>query len=148
MTSRVGTALIVALFLSAAVVGNVAGAPPPATPVLTGNYIFTWWEQCRRPDGGLAGVGQTTARVTFDATNGVATFNGFQPAGNPLTLEPIVGSATYSNTATTFTLDGDTFQAFYGDLKKGVPAYVSYIGVVTGDSGATCSDQAQLVQIP
>src|SRR5947209_9446252 len=112
MTRRVGTALIVALFLSAAVVRNVAGAPPTATPILTGNYVFTWSEQCRKSDGTFAGVGQTTGRITFDPTNGLATLTGFQPDSSLLTLSYISGSGTYSNTDTTFTLDGNTFQAF------------------------------------
>src|SRR3954468_11941537 len=112
MKRSLSVSLVVGVLLSLAATGNAA--PPPArqnaTPVLTGTYVFTWFESCRHVDTGtLSGNGQTTGLLTFNAANGTVTLSGFQPGGLPLALMPIAGAGTYSNTATTFTLDADTF---------------------------------------
>jgi len=141
---------VVGVVLSLAATGHAA--PPAArqntTPVLTGTYVYTWFESCRRTDtGALSGNGQTTGLLTFNPATSVVTLSGFQPSGLPLTLLAIAGAGTYSNTTTTFTLDADTFQAFYGDVAKdGTANYMSYIGVVNGEPGSSCSDQGQLVR--
>src|SRR4051812_16216112 len=103
---------------------TVSAAPKQPAPKLNGTYVYTWIEQCRQPgvNGAFAGVGQTTGLMSFDAAAGTVSFTGYAPMdGNPL-LEPVSGTGTFSNAATTVTLSGEDgpedFQAFYGDVQK------------------------------
>jgi hypothetical protein len=121
-----------------------AGLPPKAAPTVSGGYTYTWIESCFNTNGTLAGISHTTGTLTFDTASGMATLSGFTTQGEPPVLMPISGTAAYSNTATTITINGQTYDVFYGKLAKKVATSLTYIAVVNGDDGAKCSDQAQL----
>ena len=54
------------------------------------------------------------------------------------------GSGAYSNTDTTITIGGTTYQATYGPVNsKGIATYLSYIGVT---SGGLCEDEGWLMR--
>jgi hypothetical protein len=123
-----------------------AAAPPPKTgPTVSGSYTYTWIESCFNTDGTLAGVSHTTGTLAFDTASGMATLSGFTAQGSPPVLTTISGTAAYSNTKTTITINGQTYDVFYGKAAKGIATSLTYIAVVDGDSGAKCSDQAQLL---
>jgi hypothetical protein len=117
---------------------------PKSVPAVSGSYTYTWIESCFNTNGSLAGVSHTTGIVTFDSESGMASLSGFTAQGSPPVLTTISGTAAYSNTKTTITIDGQSYDVFYGKVTKGVATTLTYIAVVNGDSGAKCSDQAQL----
>ncbi len=138
---RVPSAIAATLLLC----GSAIAAPPPkAIPALSGSYTYTWIESCFDTNGMLAGVSHTTGTLSFDPGSGMATLNGFTAQGEPPVLAPISGTAAYSNTKTTVTINGQSYDVFYGKVSKGVATSFTYINVVDGDDGAKCSDQAQL----
>jgi len=135
-------AAVTLMFCSSAL---AAGTPPPkAVPAVSGTYTYTWIESCFNTNGTLAGVSHTTGTLAADSGSGMATLNGFTAQGSPPVLTTISGTAAYSNTKTTITINGQTYDVFYGKVTKGVATSLTYIAVVDGDSGAKCSDQAQL----
>ncbi|MGD0191362.1 MAG: hypothetical protein ABSD74_11530 [Rhizomicrobium sp.] len=109
-------------------------------PVLSGNYVYTADQACYG-QGGTWEFNQTTAIANFNPSTGTATLNGYQSSGAPPTLSPLSDSSSYSNTATTITVNGTTFEAFYGKASKKVASYVSFIGI-NGGQGATCEYHA------
>jgi hypothetical protein len=122
-----------------------AVAPPPkSVPAVSGSYTYTWIESCFNTNGSLAGVSHTTGVATFDSGSGMASLSGFTAQGSPPVLTTISGTAPYSNTKTTITIDGQAYDVFYGKVTKGVATSLTYIAVVNGDGGDKCSDQAQL----
>jgi len=123
----------------------MAADPPKAVPAVSGTYTYTWIESCFNTNGTLAGVSHTTGTVAFNTTTAMASLSGFTAQGEPPVLAPISGTAAYSNTKTTITVDGQAYDVFYGKVAKGVATSLTYIAVVNGDDGAKCSDQAQLV---
>ena len=137
------TAAVVAMLGSSALAD--APAPKKGIPVLSGTYTYTWIESCFNTNGTLAGVSHTTGTLAFDKASGMATLSGFTAQGEPPVLTTISGSAAYSNTKTTVTINGQTYDVFYGALDKGVATSATYIAVVNGDGDAKCSDQAQLI---
>ena len=104
MRALATTAAVVLMLGSSA----LADAPPPkkGVPVLSGAYTYTWIESCFNTDGTLAGVSHTTGTLAFDKSTGMATLNGFQAHGEPPVLTTISGSAAYSNTKATVTING------------------------------------------
>jgi hypothetical protein len=139
----ISTAAITLMFCGSAL---AAAAPPPkAVPAVSGTYTYTWIESCFNTNGTLAGVSHTTGTLAFDSGSGMATLSGFTAQGSPPVLTTISGTAAYSNTKTTITINGQTYDVFYGKVAKGVATSLTYIAVVDGDSGAKCSDQAQLL---
>jgi hypothetical protein len=101
---------------------------------------------------------QSLYQATFSPTKGNVTLSGFDNGGdleifditgsvsatlgNTITQAPNSGKSTYSNTATTFTTNGQVYNAMYGQIdKKGVAHYVAFQGVFAGDSGQECTEQ-------
>ena len=141
---RIPSAVVATLMLCSA--ATAAVSPPKAVPKVSGAYTYTWIESCFNTNGSLAGISHTTGVVTFNTGTGMATLNGFTAQGSPPVLAPISGTAAYSNTKTTITIDGQSYDVFYGKVAKGIATSLTYINVVNGDDGAKCSDQAQLQQ--
>ena len=101
---------------------------------------------------------QSLYQATFSPSKGSVTINGFDSGGD-LEIFQITGSISatlgsaitqapnsaknpYSNTATTFTIGTQSFNAMYGQVdKKGVAHYFAFQGVFAGDSGEECTEQ-------
>ena len=101
---------------------------------------------------------QSLYQATFSPTKGNVTISGFDDSGDleifhitgsivttlgsTLTQASNSGKSSYSNTATTFTVNGQVLNAMYGQIdKKGVAHYVAFQGVFAGDSGQECTEQ-------
>lgn len=101
---------------------------------------------------------QSMYQATFNPTKGNVTVSGFDNGGDleifhitgsivttlgsTLTQASNSGKSSYSNTATTFTVNGQVLNAMYGQIdKKGVAHYVTFQGVFAGDSGQECTEQ-------
>ena len=101
---------------------------------------------------------QSMYQATFNPTKGNVAVSGFDDGGDleifhitgsivatlgsPLTQAPNSGKSPYSNTATTFTVGGQTLNALYGQVdKKGVAHNFAFQGVFAGDSGQQCTEQ-------
>jgi hypothetical protein len=92
--------------------------------------------------------------VNFDNTKGTATVNGPEnygsallysdslgnSAGNPFATRSDSYNGSYSNTSSTLTVNGTTYQAVYGQIKNGVAQSLAIVGI---DSYG-CSDDAYL----
>ena len=100
---------------------------------------------------------QSMYQATFSSTKGSVTITGFDDGGdleifhltgsisstlgNTITQAPSSNKTSYSNTATTFTVGGEAYNAMYGQIdKKGIAHYVAFQGVFAGDSGQ-CTEQ-------
>lgn len=99
---------------------------PKSVPILSGGYVLTATENCLPESAGLR---NETATLTFDPMSGTAKINGYVMSGDPLSLNPEKGSASYSNSSQTLTLGSQTYQAVYGHRDKGVATYVSFMAV-------------------
>ena len=140
----ISASAVILMFCGSAI---AAALPPPkAVPKISGSYTYQWIESCFNSDGGIAGVSHTAAVVNFDSTSGMATLNGFHAHGSPPVLDPISGTAAYSNTKTTLTLNGTVYEVFYGKVTKGIATSLTYIAVVDGDGDVKCSEQVQLIR--
>ena len=101
---------------------------------------------------------QSLYQATFSPTKGNVTITGFDNSGdleifqitgsvnatlgNTVTQTPSSQKSAYSNTATTFTIGGQPFNAMYGQIdKKGVAHYLAFQGVFANDSGQQCTEQ-------
>ncbi|MFL5239190.1 MAG: hypothetical protein ACJ8EL_16640 [Rhizomicrobium sp.] len=99
----------------------------PAVPVLKGSYIYTQVENCVKHSGIFE---QETGTAVFNPTRGIYKLDGYSVAGDPLTLTPFSAKTVYSNSGSTLTLGGYTFQVVYGELEDGVATSLSAITVV------------------
>ena len=109
-------------------------------PVLSGAYAISGSFNCT--DTSSHTVSQLTGQMTFNATAGTATIQGYRADGEPMTLTQFShGPGPYSNTATTVTFNGTTYQANFGALKKGVATYVSLLAVDLDEENELCGDQ-------
>lgn len=129
--------------LAAAATLAVSVPAMAAVPTLSGAYVYTSIESCYNNSWSVA---HTTGTATFTPSTGTATISGYHAGGTPPTLTPVSGTISYSNTATTITLNGTTYEVSYGKATKGVATHLAFIAVVPGDSGAACSDQGTLTQ--
>ena len=139
MKKRISFLLAAALGASAMLV-SPAMAAKGTLPIISGNYVLTEVDNCVNS---ATSFSQETVLASFNPNTGAVTFNGYKAGGNPLTLGASSGSGTYSNTATTLTLNGNTFQVIYGKLAGGKATYLSYIGIEAGDNGP-CGEQGWL----
>ena|ERR1700733_5735173 len=129
---------------------------------LTGTYNFSTAglgnNYLNEIDSSGSNFKQSLYQATFSPTKGNVTINGFDNGGdleifhitgsinttlgNAITQVANSGKSTYSNTATTFTINGQAYNAMYGQVdKKGVAHYVAFQGVFAGDSGQECTEQ-------
>jgi hypothetical protein len=101
---------------------------------------------------------QSLYAATFSPAKGTVSITGFDNGGDieifqfagaqtgtlgsPIAQVPNSLKSAYSNTATTFTVGGQTFNAMYGQVsKKGVAGYVAWQGVFASDQGNMCTEQ-------
>jgi len=99
----------------------------PAIPILKGGYVLTDVQIC------VSGKGQSsqiTGRASFDPASGTLKLNGYIATGDPLTLNHLRQSLSYSNSASTVTLGDTVYQVTYGKLEKGIATYLSLIAAV------------------
>lgn len=65
-------------------------------------------------------------------------------SGSPFSESPASGKIGYANTDTTITVNGQTFNAIYGQIKKnGIAHYLAFQGVFTDQNNASCSEQGE-----
>jgi hypothetical protein len=105
---------------------------PAGAPVLKGTYVITDMQNCVVASGV---VNQLTGSLDFNADHGTVKIDIYQIDGNPLTMTHDTGSGTYSNTNSTFTLNGITYKVFYGRLERGIATYLSFITVENDGCG-------------
>jgi hypothetical protein len=91
-------------------------------------------------DAGLARFDLAAATVTYretkDEGDNVLLHAKSGQQGQTIAQKKEKGSAGYSNTASTVTLNGATYTAVFGSMKKGKPAYFALIGL----DSAGCSE--------
>lgn len=78
---------------------------------------------------GVATFSPSTGQVTVNASGGqgpVLFYNPKSPPSDNFAAEAISGTDPYSNTSSTFTINGDEYNAAYGDIVKGIAHYVSF----------------------
>jgi hypothetical protein len=123
-----------------------------AVPKLSGNYMVDYNEICQaNTNNGSATSGETHSEaltVNFDPTSGTATLSGFDVNGALVVsggvtagyaTTPMSGSGPYSNTKTTITLGGATFNIFYGPSKKGIVQSAVFNGISSGNCAASAT---------
>jgi len=106
-----------------------------------------------------AGSHQYLFAVNFFSTGGLS-FGGYKDGGttvtaqdtglqsgtlgNPITEDPQSGTGTFSNTATTLTINGQTFHAVYDNIDpKGVAHGFKWMGLFPDGFGGSCSQQGE-----
>ena len=99
----------------------------------------------------------TTAKATFNPTSGTAVLSGLSDKGSVLLVQglsdpsenlaeiPFGGAnpVNYSNTASTLTINGLTFNVSYGNIVSGVAKYVTFSGLDSQKPG--CAEQGTAV---
>ncbi|HEX3942510.1 MAG TPA: hypothetical protein VHW69_00340 [Rhizomicrobium sp.] len=124
--AAIPAAALAACLFTATAMAQSPQAEAPTVPILKGGYVLTATENCL-PDS--AGLRNETASLTFDPKSGTAKIKGYVMSGDPLSLNPAKGSASYSNSTQTLTLGSQTYQAVYGHREKGIATYVSFMAV-------------------
>jgi hypothetical protein len=62
--------------------------------------------------------------------------------GKTIAQTPNSGKVAYSNTDTTFTIDGQVFNALFGQVNKnGIAGYFTFQSVFPNDGGNMCTQQ-------
>ena len=114
-----------------------------ATPVISGKYVTNYKEICQtNGQSGNADETYSEALVAdFDAATATVKISGTEVTG-PLivasccstkyTVKSGSRSSSYSNTATTITVNGATSNAIYAPLKNGIAQSVTFVGISTG----------------
>jgi hypothetical protein len=102
----------------------------------------------------------TLFQANFSPSKGKITTTGFGDGGDPIFFKTTgaqtssqgqalgedsqSGKVSYSNTDTTFTVDGTTFHAFYGQIdKNGIAHTFALQGMYQADNGQPCAEQAE-----
>jgi hypothetical protein len=110
---------------------------------------------------GGSNVNSTLALATFNPTKQSASYAGFSDSGDvaliqytgvtngssgdPITEKAVSGKTAYSNTDTTVTFGGQTYNAFYGEVdKNNIAHHVAYQAAYTSESGFPCTEQGEL----
>jgi hypothetical protein len=65
----------------------------------------------------------------FEARGSALIVQGLSPPSDTMTLSANKYSSQYSNTSSTITIKGVTYQAFYAMIVDGVAHYVTFLGV-------------------
>lgn len=130
---------------AAAMLAGFAAPAFAAAPVISGNYVFTFTEICQAniPSSSPGTIQSTIAIANFNPTAGTVSVSGSEVDGDlvvlggngGLTSTTLSQSFPYSNTGTTFTLNGTTLNAVYGKAKKTIAQNFIVGGVVN----STCS---------
>jgi hypothetical protein len=139
-TRLVAASVAVILLATPAFAGKV--------PALSGAYIVTYNEVCQANTNTQNGGASHSEAVlaTFDPGTATATLSGQDVNGalvvisgppTGYTTSPVEGSGPYSNTKTTLTLGGVTFNIVYGAVKKGVAQSAVFNGITAGNCAAS-----------
>ena len=109
-----------------------------ATPVISGKYIFRQTTICQPFTGQSSRAEHDMGTATFNPSTHQVLLNGFAVFGPTFEKTPapkrVVLNKTfaYSNTASTFTLGTDTYDALYGRLTRGKANEVYFQAVSDG----------------
>jgi len=113
---------------------------PKAVPSLSGRYVYAGAENC--PSGG-GSIHQVSGTLTFDPASGTAKLDAYYVTGDAPEILRVKSTQDYTNTATAFSLDGNSYHIAYGPVQGGVAAYASFIGLVR-DGTANCGYQGTI----
>jgi hypothetical protein len=95
--------------------GAIATERTGESPVLKGTYDFIEVINCVQAQGIFF---QDRGSLSLSPNTGTFRFNAYAAEGDPLKLDHIKQSGTYSNSGTTVTFDTTTYQATYGKLER------------------------------
>jgi len=123
---RVLTIAAAAFAFCATASAQSSEANPQAVPKLKGGYVLTDVQLCVP---GKSQNFQITGLATFDPATGKMKLNGYTAGGDPMTLNHVRQTLSYSNSATTVTLGDTVYQVTYGSLENGIAAYLSLMAV-------------------
>jgi len=122
ITMALAFAAFAVSFSGASAMAQSSRAGPPAVPMLKGGYALTDVQMCNSGNSS-----QITALATFDTTTGKLKLKGYIATGNPVTLDTLTQTLSYSNSATTVTLGDTVYQVTYGKVANGIATYLSMI---------------------
>ncbi|HTT84255.1 MAG TPA: hypothetical protein VMF67_12290 [Rhizomicrobium sp.] len=143
---------------AALLVAQSAGAA--TTPKISGKYNFSMSEFCQPvidpwPNGSSVLYdgyrSATTAVADFDSSSAKVSATGETLSGNvivsnsaagTMTASPYTLSGSYSNTATTLTLDGAVYQVDYKYVLKGLARSFHFYTTATEGGGVTAANCA------
>ena len=123
-----------------------------AVPLISGNYAYSNSEICQAPSPAGGGAIRSAWEVAdFDHATGKVQFTGdgisgalVVPSGpGGLTESHLSGPVSYSNTATTITIAGGTFDVVYGPVANGIVQSFVYGGIV-----GTCALSVTMIRQP
>ncbi|MGD0192255.1 MAG: hypothetical protein ABSD74_16055 [Rhizomicrobium sp.] len=125
-----------------------------SVPKISGKYALGFTETCQAVQTGSATgfINNFLVIANFDSTKGTVQLTGTLTAGglvvwdgalSGLNQSPVSSTVNYSNTATTFTVDGTTYNVAYGPLKKGVAQSAVYSGI--GPDGPGCLESGTAI---
>ena len=101
-------------------------------------------------------ISLTTAKATFNSTSGTVVMSGLSDKGSVLLVQglsdpsenlaevPSGGTLNFSNTASTLTINGLTWNVAYGNIVSGIAHYVTFTGIDSQKPG--CADQGFAVR--
>lgn len=127
---------IFACCVCASAIAQSTNTNAKAVPQIDGNYVLTDIEVC---NPGKTGPVIITALASFNSTTGKLKLAGTVASGDPMTLNALKQSLSYSNSSSSVTLGDTVYQAIYGKLDKGVATYLSLIAAAD-----PCAAQATL----
>jgi len=140
MQNHLSTTVALAALFVCCVCGSVqaqsTNANAKAVPKIDGNYVLTDIEVC---NPGKTGPVIISGLATFNSATGKLKLVGSVAGGDPMTLDPLKQTLSYSNSATTVTLGDTVYQAIYGKLANGIATYFSLIAAAD-----PCAAQATL----
>ena len=96
---------------------------PQDVPLIKGDYVLTDTQLCTSK--GMNS--QITGLASFDSTTGKIKLTGYIASGDPVTLDHLKQTLSYSNSATTVTLGDTVYQATYGKLANGIATSLALI---------------------
>jgi hypothetical protein len=150
MARLIGENSMRALPAIAALASSLIFAPALAgsVPTISGKYATAYNEICQanNPSNPTPGVGETysqTVIASFDSKAGTVKITGTSVTGPlignyvALSQSPISESGPYSNTATTLSIGGATFNIAYGPVKNGIAQTAVFGGISSGGCAAT-----------
>ena len=122
--SAVAAAALFACCVCASAQAQSTNASAKAVPKIDGNYVMSDMEICNPGKNGPVVI---SGLATFNSTTGKLKLVGSVASGDPMTLNPLKQTLSYSNSATSVTLGDTVYQAIYGKLANGVATYLSLI---------------------
>jgi hypothetical protein len=152
-------ASVAALVLLPGVALSHSEQNPPAVPTLNGTYMFTGSNYCQPVVDTTTGdivnqgeVDQLIGTLTLNAKKGTFALSTTLDSGGALTTpgtglwqqKPLTANGSFSNTATTLTINGTVSPITYGVVKKGVAQSAVFMNLNVSSNNANCTSMDQI----